>query len=537
MQIIKPIQDSNLEIVSTNVGILENAWAPGNYKEGDLVQNNDDIVYRAALDLDNTAPEPGVATDPHQEYWIIHGVTNPFKPFDGVINSRCIGPPVTSYELAISEIGGGLAFMSMINVMAISIVITNSVGTEVYNNYVDLIDAETGLYKTDLVLLDIPPYTYVNVTIDLIGDNSEILVGVIVYGRIYELGVSKYGGATSILDYSTKETDAFGNNTIQDGVFSRRVDNTLTTPAVNMRKVLDLLTEIRGTPVVWITTDKYDYQTILVVYGFYRDFDVSVNSCSQVNISVSIEGLSEGTFIEGFTWETIVWRYERTPPEFWSALVTADDSYSVMWDNIMVLGGDPVIHDLKNPGAESVIGVDWVSEEGIWGQRNLSPETNPGSGNYYFETAGVERCVLSQKLDIVADGIHSYNIDTDQIEIEATFLQAGDSENASKPLECHRAGVYFRFYDRDDVFISDTTPDLTGVIAWTTREYQKKMPIGTRYVEIVLQADPYLGLVGSYFDDIVVRSIIVPIVNIDSKGRTYFELNGYRYTKSINIKG
>jgi hypothetical protein len=527
MQVIEPIQNSALEITSTNVAVLENAWSTDSgYVAGYPVQH-EGVVYAAVQDMDSTSPAPGEATDPLEEYWFRWGVTNPNKPFDGLISSQAIGPPTTTYVLAITEYTGGVALIGMGNVTSFSISMNDSAGTLVYTNTVDLLDTVTGLYKTDEILLDLPLYSVSEITINLYA-TVEVLISAIILGRVHELGYSKYGGSTSIIDYSIKKTDTFGNFIVNQKAFSRRLEADLLANSSKFKEYYNLLTEIRSSPVVWITTDRDKYSNILIAYGFYRDFEIKVINCSTININLSIEGLSEGSYGNEFTWDESVWRYRLLAPEYWVKYITADTSNAVTWEDELILGGEPATYNITNPGAETPIVAPWITESGVWGQRNVSP--TPSVGAYYFEASGSNQCILSQEVDVIAAGMRSYDIDTGQTNFTVEYLQAASSSN-------YLGGLYLRYLDSNKDSISESTPTIQNFTSWTAQTHIDRLPVGTRYIKIVLRADVYSGAVGAYFDNIVATTIISPTVSVDSKGRTYFELNGFRYTKGLNVKG
>ena len=50
------------------------------------------------------------------------------------------------------------------------------------------------------------------------------------------------------------------------------------------------LSAYRATPLVWIGND--NLYTALIVYGFYRDFDINISYPAQSDCSLSIEGFN-----------------------------------------------------------------------------------------------------------------------------------------------------------------------------------------------------------------------------------------------------
>lgn len=532
MHVITPIPASAYEIISTNVVNLRENWNPfSSYIAGDIVTYTDGIEYQSIQSQIGGGEETTVVPGTDPEYWIVHSVINPHKPFDGIVSNQASRDSFIEYELAISEVAGGLAFLNMSGATSIAVTVTADDGAnETYNTVIDLLDQNTGLFLPEAVLLDLPTlyrYTTVNITISGVG---EVLLGEIIFGKVRQLGPSEYNASSSIIDYSLKDADEFGTYTIEDRDFSRRLEARFSIPTSDLKATFNFLTSIKTEPVVWVTTDKRDYSSVLVVFGYYRDFEIGVPNCEVLTVSVSVEGLAEGSLKEGPNWDDQVWRYRRQSPEYWIAEVTAIGAHTVMWDNIKFLGGNPVTYGLVNPGAETVIVAPWVSEQGVWGQRNDQPKPALNSGSNYFSSIGSERCILSQETDVIAGGLSEYDIDTGQVIYTVEYLQSSIDTN-------YKGGVFLRFLDENRVYISESTPNLINVSSWAKQIHNARIPAGTRYVTIVLQAEVYAGNVAAYFDDINPTTIISPPPQTDSLGRLYFEVNGSRFTKSLKLQG
>lgn len=144
------------------------------------------------------------------------------------------------------------------------------------------------VYKTDLVLPDLPLYTSPVVRVVITGDGS-VSCGSMVLGQTRELGLTLYGARAGINDYSKKETDDFGNYTIVERAFAKRTVLKLVTENVNIDSLYTLLAAYRVTPAVWIGTDDY---ACTWVFGFYRSFDVEIAMMEKSYITLEIEGLT-----------------------------------------------------------------------------------------------------------------------------------------------------------------------------------------------------------------------------------------------------
>lgn len=532
MHVITPIPASAYEIISTNVVNLRENWNEfSSYIAGDIVAYTDGIEYQAIKSQMGGGETQTIPPGTDDTYWIVHSVINPSRPFDGKVSNQASRDSFIEYELALSESASGVAFLNMEGATSITVTITANEGTyEIYSTVIDLLDANTGLFLPEAVILDIPTlfrYTTASITISGVG---KVLLGEIVFGKVRQLGATKYDASSSIIDYSLKEADEFGTYTIVDRDFSRRLEAGFAIRSEELKTTFAFLASIKTEPVVWVTTDKKDYSSVLIVFGYYRDFNMGVPNCELIDVTISVEGLAEGSLKTGPNYDDQVWRYRRQSPEYWIAEITAIGAHSVMWDNILFLGGNPVGYGLVNPGAETVIIAPWVSEQGVWGQRNDQPKPALDSGSNYFSSIGSEQCLLSQETDLVASGTSIYDIDTGQVVYTVEYLQASIDSN-------YKGGVYLRFLDENKALISESTPTIKNVLAWAKQIHSARVPATTRYVTVVLRADVYAGNVATYFDDINPTGIVSPPPLTDSLGRIYFEVNGSRFTKSLALKG
>jgi hypothetical protein len=152
---------------------------------------------------------------------------------------------------------------------------------------------QTTLALTDLVnaaLLDLPIYSDSILTVTIKKPGGTVKVGAMITGVNYELGKTQQGMSISIADYSKKEPDDYGNITLVRRKFSKKVRGTFFLYSNKVDAVVNLLTQYRATPVVWIGIDS-NYSS-LVVYGFYRDWEINIPNNIGSICSIDIEGLA-----------------------------------------------------------------------------------------------------------------------------------------------------------------------------------------------------------------------------------------------------
>lgn len=138
------------------------------------------------------------------------------------------------------------------------------------------------------------------VTIDLYGltmDSlgpipKELIVGEIVVGREVDLGLTSYGFSAGITDYSVKNTDTYGNTTLNKRAFARRFSSKTEVDNGIIDNVHSKLNTLRATPCVWVASDDTRFNLLGTVYGFYKDFSTSIAYPTYSLCDLQIEGLT-----------------------------------------------------------------------------------------------------------------------------------------------------------------------------------------------------------------------------------------------------
>ena len=90
------------------------------------------------------------------------------------------------------------------------------------------------------VLADLPAYADARITASITGITA-VACSTLVVGTAYTLGDTRYGAKLNIIDYSRKETDAFGVTTFVRRAFSKRITATLRLPTGQINKIQQVL--------------------------------------------------------------------------------------------------------------------------------------------------------------------------------------------------------------------------------------------------------------------------------------------------------
>lgn len=300
MKVIKPTVLTAALIhayADSEPGTGETAWNAGtNYTVGTrAIRTTTHRVYEAlAAGVDAGLPESTPAR------WLDVGPTNRWAMFDNVIGTATqlaagpltvvlkpglcnsitlLGLAGTAAQVQVQDgLGGTLLFDRTAS-------LDGTIITDWYQYYY-----EPRVQLGELIITDLPPRTNAHITVTITGPGA-VACGVCVVGTFYDLGDTRYGLSTGIVDYSRKEADEFGNVTLVRRPYSRRMTASLEVPNSKLRKVDALLIGLRATPCVWIGADG-DLFTHTIVYGFFKDFGLEVAYATKSLCSLEIEGLT-----------------------------------------------------------------------------------------------------------------------------------------------------------------------------------------------------------------------------------------------------
>ena len=305
MDIIRPVTVDNTILVSSNVTENDYAeWSSGTtYSDGDkvIVIGTTHKVYESLIGS-NLGNDP--TTDDGTK-WLTLGATNRWKAFDQKISDQVEN--TTSIEYTFNDTSSYTTAITLFGLVGTSLNVTvtdNAVGGdgEVYNTTISLLDNrdvtdwygyffEEFIYKSEAQFLDLPPYLDADIDVTITtGTGETAKVGQIVFGFLVDLGLTTYGTNVSIEDFSRKETDAFGNFIIVERPFSKRVDFDVKYTTQTTRRLLETLAQYRATPIVYIGSGDVAFGT--TVYGYYRRFDLNLDTPSLSLAAIEVEGLS-----------------------------------------------------------------------------------------------------------------------------------------------------------------------------------------------------------------------------------------------------
>lgn len=304
MKIIRPetITDSILQS-STVTEADEAEWASGTtYALNDLVMvtGTGGGAATATHKIYKSQAGSNVGNDPTVDdgtYWTEVSSTNRWKMFDAIVQDQTTAAGGMTVVLQSLNV---INAISGINVNAASVTITmdDAVEGEVYNNTISLISTsgiqdwyayffEPIVRDDRFAITGLPPYANADITVEFT-ETGTAKCGALVIGQFADLGFSQHGASISIIDYSTKTTDAQGRVTITPGAYANKMEVDVVLDTASFKQTKDVLTDIRTTPVVWVAEDNNRGS---IIYGYYREFNIILTNPTLSRCALEIEGL------------------------------------------------------------------------------------------------------------------------------------------------------------------------------------------------------------------------------------------------------
>ena len=296
MRIVTPFDVDNGQLTTTNVVNEVADWSAGTFDLGDQVVEANK-VYKVVADPDTTdQPTVGAAASPAT--WVLMGPSNQYRMFRDGRDSYSSRDESIDVTLNFDSVVTAVAALGLQGTSA-TLTVVDSVDGTVYDETIDLVDiGVSNLWEyfflpydfEDTAIFDgIPPYQSadINLSIDAATATDEARAGRVLAGIERSLGVTNYGVSVSILDYSTKERDGFGNLTLVPRRTVRLVDYDAKVPTDQVDFVVRSLERIASTPTLFIGDNKFASS---VTFGIYRDFSQGITSPSISDLAIQVEG-------------------------------------------------------------------------------------------------------------------------------------------------------------------------------------------------------------------------------------------------------
>jgi len=254
-------------------------------------------VYKVVADP-STTDQPSVGAAASPPTWVLMGWSNQYRMFRDGRDSFSSRDESIAVNLNLSEIITTFAAIGIKGVSA-TLKMVDSVDGTVYDETISLGGIGAGdwweyfFLQYDLsdtaIFKELPAYPNADISFTVSGGapSDQVIVGRVIAGAEEDLGVTNYGTSVSILDYSTKDRDGFGNLTLVPRRTVRLVDYDVKVPSVVVDFVVRSLERIAATPTLFIGDALYSSS---ITFGVYRDFTQGINTPSLSDLTIQVEG-------------------------------------------------------------------------------------------------------------------------------------------------------------------------------------------------------------------------------------------------------
>lgn len=234
------------------------------------------------------------------DYWLLVGPTNRWRAWDDSRTTATVQANSIVYEILPGTVVSSLVALEMKGQGGIHVTMTDPANGVVYDKTVPVqaVQPESdwwSFFYADLrvpamhLINDLPSYPSATLRIEVTG-GAELAIGVLLVGIESEFGLGvKQGAKLSLVDYSRKETNDFGDTVLKKRASARRMSIDVLLTKAEVDKAMDFFDDLRATPALWMASKRYDSTTL---YGFYKSFEVGIEYFDYSECSIDIEGLT-----------------------------------------------------------------------------------------------------------------------------------------------------------------------------------------------------------------------------------------------------
>ncbi len=301
MQAITPFTVNDATLLSTNI-------AESDYPLFDIgttyainttliyVTTNTHWVIKSLVNGNVGNIPTGLDTDTK---WKKVSETNRWKMFDLKHTSQTVNDTSISVTVASVSMTNAL-YLGNIDAATLTVSGVDQYSNSIYNETISLVDNSNVydawtyffapiLYKTDVVLPDLPPYALTEYTITLSKTSGTVKCGTCIIGQIIEFGDTNYGMTSGLLDYSVKQANEFGDYVLTERAYSKTLNINVSVIKGNSDPLMAFAVRNRAKPLVII--GHIDY-VMSYVFGFFKDIKGVVNYPTHSLFVIEFEGLS-----------------------------------------------------------------------------------------------------------------------------------------------------------------------------------------------------------------------------------------------------
>lgn len=222
----------------------------------------------------------------NDSWWSEYRHTERWLAFDSRVTNQAVRAASIEYQLLP---GVAIDSLALLNIEAETVTVTLKNGLDGATLDTWVVDTyNDSLYVSDIVKTNFTYTTDPHFTILLSNSLVSAKVGEIVLGNKVSIGSTLYTPTVGIIDYSVKEVDTFGNYTVVERAYSKRLTCTTRIQNTALDLTYNTLAGRRALPSVWVGSEDYPS---MIVYGFYKDFSIVLSYKTISLCELEIEGL------------------------------------------------------------------------------------------------------------------------------------------------------------------------------------------------------------------------------------------------------
>ncbi len=276
LRLLQPATIGDAALIATTVPQNDYPeWAAGTtYPVGArVIKAATHRIYESGS-ADNVGNDPAGITGK----WTDIGPTNRWAMFDQALGSITSG----SGSIAVTLAAGSVNAVALLDVVGTAV----RVQAPGYDH--TLAPNPSGT----VTLLDMP--TTSNQVVVTITGTGTVSVGTLLIGKLVALGSTTESPKAGITDYSVKEADEFGEVTVVERAWAKRMTLSAMIRTDAIDQVAGRIAAVRAQPSLWIGKDGLE---TITAYGFFKDFQIERDTMVS-KLSLSIEGLSTAGKLE-----------------------------------------------------------------------------------------------------------------------------------------------------------------------------------------------------------------------------------------------
>lgn len=305
MRIIRPIIIGDTNLISSTVADNSDGyayWDNTAYTVGTIVNSSTDHhLYECIIANTDKDPSTTPLDGSGDPYWLDLGANNRWRMFDDKTNNTTEATTSMTVVLKPNTIVNALSLFGLrgttvrVYMTDLTDGIVFDTGTIPMNDNSGIGDWYLYFYEdfellTRQIITGFPNYSNATITIVINAATGDtVKCGQVSLGKTKKIGDTLYGTSVSIVDYSRKEADSFGNSIVVERRYNDLVNYDITVNTNEVHSIVQMLANYRATPLTWIGEDN---SPETIVYGYFRDFSIVLSNYTISDCSIEVEGLN-----------------------------------------------------------------------------------------------------------------------------------------------------------------------------------------------------------------------------------------------------